>query len=192
MDTSSRERPSRQVRVYLVIENRLLREALVRFFRKQADICVVGQQQPRETTSPEIVASGSDVLLLDFLAAASTKNTLAELAVAQSSAKVLLFGMEEDPQCSLNAVRLGISAYLLNASLEELVFAVRNKGRGGVAIMKSRFDILEKIDEVNFRWLEAAQDLQSAKSRIEERQVLSPGEYVVFDSGNQQIVAKFS
>jgi len=56
--------------------------------------------------------------------------------------------------------------------------------------MKSPFDILEKIDEVNFRWLEAAQDLQSAKSRIEERQALSPGEYVVFDRRTQQIVAK--
>jgi lipase chaperone LimK len=56
--------------------------------------------------------------------------------------------------------------------------------------MKSSFDILEKIDEVNFRWLEAAQDLQSAKSRIEERQVLSPSEYVIFDPLTQQIVAK--
>ena len=56
--------------------------------------------------------------------------------------------------------------------------------------MRSTFDILEKIDEVNFRWLEAAQDLQSAKSRIEERQALSPGVYVVFDRGTQQIVAK--
>jgi hypothetical protein len=34
--------------------------------------------------------------------------------------------------------------------------------------MESSFDILEKIGEVNFRWLEAAQDLQSAKSRLEE------------------------
>jgi lipase chaperone LimK len=58
--------------------------------------------------------------------------------------------------------------------------------------MKSPFDILEKMDEVNFRWLEAAQDLQSAKSRIEERQALSPGEYVVFDRLTQQIVAKAS
>ena len=33
--------------------------------------------------------------------------------------------------------------------------------------MEPSFDILEKIDEVNFRWLEAAGDLQSAKSRIE-------------------------
>ncbi len=56
--------------------------------------------------------------------------------------------------------------------------------------MKCPFDILEKIDEVNFRWLEAAQDVQSAKSRIEERQALSPGEYVVFDRRTQRIVAK--
>ncbi len=56
--------------------------------------------------------------------------------------------------------------------------------------MESSFDILEKTDEVNSRWLEAARDLQSAKSRIEERQALSPGEYVVFDRRTQRIVAK--
>ena len=56
--------------------------------------------------------------------------------------------------------------------------------------MKSVFDILEKTDEVNYRWLEATQDLQSARSRIEEREALSPGEYVVFDRRTQQIVAK--
>jgi len=56
--------------------------------------------------------------------------------------------------------------------------------------MGSSFDILEKIDEVSFRWLEVAQDLRSAKSRIEERQALSPGEYVVFDRCTQRIVAE--
>jgi lipase chaperone LimK len=54
--------------------------------------------------------------------------------------------------------------------------------------VESSFDILEEIDESNFRWLETAQDLQSAKSRIEERQALSPGEYVVFDRRTRQIV----
>jgi hypothetical protein len=56
--------------------------------------------------------------------------------------------------------------------------------------VKSPFDILEKIDETNFRWLEVAQDLQCAKSRIEERQVLSPSEYVIFDRRTLQIVGK--
>jgi len=58
--------------------------------------------------------------------------------------------------------------------------------------MKSRFDILEKVDEVNFRWVAVVEDLQSAKSRIEERQALSLGQYVIFDRCTQQIVAKFS
>ena len=58
--------------------------------------------------------------------------------------------------------------------------------------MEPSFDILKKIDEVNFRWLEVARDLQSAKSRIEERQALSPGEYVVFDPRTQHIVARSS
>jgi hypothetical protein len=36
--------------------------------------------------------------------------------------------------------------------------------------MKSALDILKRMDEVNFLWLEIAEDLQSAKSMIEERQ----------------------
>jgi len=35
--------PSETIRVFLLIENRLLREALVRFFRKRCDLAVVGQ-----------------------------------------------------------------------------------------------------------------------------------------------------
>jgi hypothetical protein len=58
--------------------------------------------------------------------------------------------------------------------------------------MESSFDILEKIDEVNFRWLEGARDLQSAKSRVEVRRAMSPGEYVVFDRRTQQVVAKYN
>jgi len=63
--------------------------------------------------------------------------------------------------------------------------------RGG-ATMEPHLDILQKIDEVNFRWLEAARDLQCAKSWIEERQALSPGEYVVFDPSTRQILARSS
>jgi DNA-binding NarL/FixJ family response regulator len=131
MDIGLSQRPSRPIQVYLVVENRLLREALVRLFRKQSDVCVAGQQQPRETTAASITASGCDVLLLDFLAAACTKNMLADLAAARSPVNVVLFGMEEDPQCFLNAIRLGISAYLFNdASSEEVISAVRRVVKG--------------------------------------------------------------
>jgi hypothetical protein len=56
----------------------------------------------------------------------------------------------------------------------------------------SFFDIPKKTNEVIFRWLETARDLQGAKTRIEEQQALSSSEYVVFDRRTQQIVAKSS
>jgi hypothetical protein len=56
--------------------------------------------------------------------------------------------------------------------------------------VESRFDILQKIDDVNFRWVEVVGDLQTAITRIEELQARTPGEYVVFDQRTQQVVAQ--
>jgi hypothetical protein len=54
------------------------------------------------------------------------------------------------------------------------------------------FDILKKIDVVNFEWIEVVRDLQTAEARIEELQARSPGEYVIFSQRTQQIVARFN
>jgi len=53
------------------------------------------------------------------------------------------------------------------------------------------FDILKKIDAVNFEWIEVVRDLQTAKARIQDLQVRSPGEYVIFSQRTQQIVSSF-
>jgi hypothetical protein len=55
----------------------------------------------------------------------------------------------------------------------------------------SPFDIVKRIDSVNFQWVEAARDLQTAEARIQELQVRSPGEYIVFSQRAQQVVARF-
>jgi hypothetical protein len=60
------------------------------------------------------------------------------------------------------------------------------------ATMEPLFDILKKIDVVNFEWVEVVQDLQTAEARIRELQARSPGEYVVFSQHTQQIVARFN
>jgi len=57
---------------------------------------------------------------------------------------------------------------------------------------KFPFDILRKIDVVNLEWVDVVRDLQTAKVRIQELQAHSPGEYVVFSQGTQQIVARFN
>jgi hypothetical protein len=56
--------------------------------------------------------------------------------------------------------------------------------------VESLFDILQKIGDLSFLWIEAVGDLRTAKSRIVELQELTPGEYVVFDQRTQRIVAE--
>jgi hypothetical protein len=53
------------------------------------------------------------------------------------------------------------------------------------------FDILKKIGAVNFEWVEAVRDVQTAEARIQELQARSPGEYVVFSQRTQEIVGRF-
>jgi hypothetical protein len=55
--------------------------------------------------------------------------------------------------------------------------------------MEPAFDILKKIDAVNYEWIEVVPDLQTAKARIQDLQARSPGEYVIFSQRTQQIVS---
>jgi hypothetical protein len=59
------------------------------------------------------------------------------------------------------------------------------------ATMEPAFDILKKLDVVNFEWIEVVRDLQTAEARIQELQARSPGEYVVFSQRTHEIVARF-
>lgn len=54
--------------------------------------------------------------------------------------------------------------------------------------MESLFDILKKVDAVDFEWIAVAPGLQAARAHIEQLQASSPGEYVIFDQRTQQIV----
>ena len=54
---------SSQVRVYLLTENRLLRDTLARLLRKRSEINVVGVSRCSETVKNEIISSHCDVVL---------------------------------------------------------------------------------------------------------------------------------
>ncbi len=111
------------------MENRLLREALVRLCQKQSDVSVVGQNH--EATAEGIANADCDVLLLNSLNATSIVNLIGDLAFCQPRIKIILFGMEEDPESFLRFVRLGISGYLLKeATSTEIISAVRSVVRG--------------------------------------------------------------
>ena len=116
--------------VFLAIENRLVREALVRLFRKRSDVCVVGHSSPAEAT--DVLDSPCEIVVLDDLNAASVLGArLLNEEPAANTPGLVLVGMEEEEERFLTAVRSGVSGYLLNdASASDVVAAVRAVARG--------------------------------------------------------------
>jgi DNA-binding NarL/FixJ family response regulator len=126
--------------VYVVAENRLLRETLVRLFRKRGDLCVVGENSYSGSVPEHIASAGSDLLLLDCLNPNHKSDDLiCDLRESVSHIKVVLFGMDEDADIFLQAVRLGVNGYVLkSASAAELIDAVRAVAQGE-AICPAKF-----------------------------------------------------
>jgi len=56
---------SSQVNVYLLAENRLLRDTLARLLKKRSEINVVGVSRRSEGIKDEIISSHCDVVLTD-------------------------------------------------------------------------------------------------------------------------------
>jgi len=122
---------SSSIRAFLLIENRLLREALVRLFRKRSDLDVVGQGSPTDETPLGTIASQCNVLVGDsflpsrFLASWTSKGGM------RDTCKIVLVGMEPDEGQFIASVRSGVTGYLLqDASASDVVGAVRAVFRG--------------------------------------------------------------
>jgi len=120
------------IRVFILAENRLLREALALLLGKRNSIQVVGAcalspqmlKQVAEA-SPHILLSDSSVLATPDL------QVVAEIRAAIPGLKVVTIGMEDDRNIFLRAVRDGISGYVLqDASAMELAAAVHTVSEG--------------------------------------------------------------
>ena len=122
---------SSSIRTFLLIQNRLLRESLVRLFRKRSDLMVTGELSPADETPLNIPETGCDVLLGDYFVWGRLTECGAASAELTASSKVLLIGMEPDEEQFMAAVRAGVSGYLLqDASASDVVTAVRSVFRG--------------------------------------------------------------
>lgn len=130
MPISARKLPDHPTQVFLLIENRLVRETLVRLFRKLSDVCVVGASSPSEApTSPDYLG---DIVILDDLQVAALLGARLQLdRDSANSVGLVLIGMEDEEAEFLTAVRSGVAGFLLNdASASEIVAAVRSVARG--------------------------------------------------------------
>jgi DNA-binding NarL/FixJ family response regulator len=120
----------RRVEVFLLIENRLVRETLERFFGAQPELVVVGQAAP--TDEIRLPDRRCDIVVLDDLDSAFLLGPTLHLARPEGPKTALvLIGMEENEGQFLAAVRCGVVGYLLNdASANDVVDAVRAAARG--------------------------------------------------------------
>jgi two-component system, NarL family, response regulator DevR len=115
------------VQVFILAENRLLREALTRILSKKSDIRVVGASAFSPQVVEQIAAAAPDVLLSDSAAVSLSELRLVpEVRAAVPGLKVVMIGMDADHQTFLRAVRDGVVGYVLKeASAMEVAAAVR-------------------------------------------------------------------
>lgn len=117
--------------VFLVAQNRLLREALTRICKKN-DIEVVGSCAFSPGALRDLMSSCPDVLLMDSFGAGEAQlEFLREAQRSRNSLKVVLIGMGPDEGIFLQAVREGVLGYVLeDASAVEVVNTVRSVANG--------------------------------------------------------------
>jgi DNA-binding NarL/FixJ family response regulator len=131
---TSNDAPPASLKVYLLAENRLLRETLARLLQKRGGISVVGVSRYTESSVAEICASRCSILLMDSLTTTEEMILLGDLFEKVPEVKVVLFGMDKDACVFLKSAYCGVSGYLLkDASASEIIAAVRAVAQGEAA-----------------------------------------------------------
>ncbi len=120
------------VQVFILAENRLLREALARILNNKSDIRVVGASAFATDVVHHIAQAAPDVLLSDSAALALSELRLVpEVRAAVPGLKVVMIGMDADREVFLRGVRDGIVGYVLkDASAMEVATCVRSVASG--------------------------------------------------------------
>lgn len=121
-----------RVKVFIISENRLLRETLARIFDKEKDLGVVGAARLCREAIEELSSTRPDVLLLNPATSAMPDlNDLQRIRRRAPQLKVVAFGMEENEEAFLTAVRAGAVGYVLkDAYSSDVVGAVRSAAQG--------------------------------------------------------------
>lgn len=126
--------------VFLLTENRLLREALVRILAKRGDISVVGAVAFGPSVLDRLVASKAEVVLLDSPGLAFHGPCLVNgIRRVLRNTEIIMIGMDCDEATFFRAVRGGVVGYVLkDASATEIVNVIRAVG-SGEAVCPSTF-----------------------------------------------------
>ena len=118
--------------VYLLAENRLLREALIRLLSKRSEVSVVGANSYSPNVQREIIAARPQIILMDSSGLESSRPMLiSALRSAIRNLRIVLVDMESEEDTFLSAIRAGVAGYVLkNASALEVASAIRAVAAG--------------------------------------------------------------
>jgi DNA-binding NarL/FixJ family response regulator len=125
----------RAAEVFLLTENRLLREALIRILTTKTDIRVLGAAPYSPATCEAIIAARPSIVILDSIGLVfSEARLVSTLQNAIAGVRVVMVDMEPDHGTFLRAVREGVVGYVLkDASAMELVSTI-GAVAGGAAV----------------------------------------------------------
>lgn len=121
-----------EAEVFLLAENRLLRDALVRLLSKKSDIRVLGAAPYSSDVLNEIIHLAPGILVLDSTGL-SLPNADLVSAIHDSlpNVRVVMVDMEAEDEIFLRAVREGVVGYVLkDASAVEVTATVRAVAAG--------------------------------------------------------------
>jgi two-component system, NarL family, nitrate/nitrite response regulator NarL len=121
--------------IFLLAQNRLLREALARMLDKKNDLTVVGSCALSALSMEQIVEAAPDILVMDSFTSVGPNREFVREALRQvPQMKVVMIGMEADEQTFMYVLRQGALGYVLkDASAFEVVTTVRAVA-GGEAV----------------------------------------------------------
>ena len=118
--------------VFLLAENRLLREALLRILSKKDDIRVLGSGSYGPTTLEQIVSTRASVVVLDSVTPVlAERGFVRELHRLNPAIRVVMVGMEAEEAVFLRVVQAGVVGYVLkDASAVEVARTIRAVATG--------------------------------------------------------------
>jgi DNA-binding NarL/FixJ family response regulator len=120
------------VDVFVLAENRLLREALLRVFAKKNEIRVVGSNSYSPDIHEQIMATAPAIIVLDSIGLShSSAQLISTLRSAIPDVKLVMVDMDADELTFLRAIRQGVVGYVLkDACAIELVSTIRSVAAG--------------------------------------------------------------
>jgi two-component system response regulator DegU len=135
------------VEVFLLAENRLLREALIRLLSKKSDLRIVGANSYSPAVQQEIIATRPQIILLDSSGPFISRCALiCNLRSALRDLRVVMVDMEPDEGVFLSAIRAGVVGYVLkDASALEVVAAIGEVAEGKVVCPPSLCAVLFRL-----------------------------------------------